>query len=396
MLGLLEHPKIDPIIFTLFRNDMGEPVFALRWYGLMYVLAFVFAFLVFRWLQKSGYLRIKLEDITNYVVVGVVGTFLGGRLGYLLFYQFDRVFLGTGEESVGDRIGLIFRVWEGGMSFHGGVFGVTLAVLLYSLKKKHNFFNIMDGAAHVVPFGVAMVRVGNFVNGELYGRTFTDASGAPIYDPDKLPWYAMKFPTDQSAEMGQFKLREALRADYLAANPGAETIPGTALHPLPLKPEIWDQVSHLFPGRWPSQIVQFACEGLLVLFAIWLIRRYTKRPGAVACMFMMLYAIFRIPAELIRQPDSQIDPAKAEALGGTAAFLASIGMTMGQFLSVVIFVWGAVMLLLFKFKPFTGAAYTVEERRSGFIKDTLRDMPEILGFKKKPEPKQTDSETTDD
>ena len=386
MLAILEHPNIDPIIFTLWSNDAGEPVLALRWYGLMYVIAFVFGYLVFRWLQKSGYLRIKAHEVTNYIVVGVLGTFIGGRLGYLLFYQFDKLFLDDDAD-----FGMIFRVWEGGMSFHGGVIGVSLAVFIYSLKKKHNFWNIMDGASHVVPFGVAMVRLGNFINGELYGRYFTNADNVPITDPDKLPWYAMKFATDRDASAGQQAMHEAIRADYLAANPGAKEIPDSIYHIPPVKPEIWEQVKHLFPGRWPSQLVQFALEGMLVLILVWLLRRYLKRPGQAAGMFLVLYAIFRIPAEMIRQPDAQIDPAQAEALGGTAAFLASIGMTMGQFLSVAIFVVGAVMVILFQLKPISGRDYGSGERRGGFFKNTIKDLPEIIGLRKpKTEPEETE------
>jgi phosphatidylglycerol---prolipoprotein diacylglyceryl transferase len=390
MLALLQHPNIDPVIFTLMSNEAGEPVLALRWYGLMYVIAFVFGFLVFRWLQKSDYLRIKPAEVTNYIVVGVLGTFLGGRLGYLLFYQFDKLFLGDDAD-----FGMIFRVWEGGMSFHGGVIGVSLAVFIYAMKKKHNFWNIMDGASHIVPFGVAMVRIGNFINGELYGRTFTDAEGNPVTDPEKLPWYAMKFPTDRDAAAGQHAMHDAMRQDYLAANPGATSIPDSAYQVPPVKPEIWDQVQHLFPGRWPSQLVQFALEGMLVLLVVWVLRRYLKRPGQVAGAFLVLYALFRIPAEMIRQPDTQVDPARAEQLGGTAAFLASMGLTMGQFLSVAIFVVGAAMLILFQWKSLSGKPYTPEERRGGFFRDTFRDLPEIIGLRK-PGKDEAKAESPDD
>ncbi|MCB9932500.1 MAG: prolipoprotein diacylglyceryl transferase [Planctomycetes bacterium] len=383
MLGILQHPNINPVIFSLWENAAGEPVLALRWYGLMYVIAFVFGYFVFRWLQKTGYLRIKAEDVTNIIVVGVLGTFLGGRIGYLLFYQFDKLFLGKGDLTTGERFEMVFKVWEGGMSFHGGVFGVGLAVLIYAYIKRQNFWNIIDGAVHIVPFGVACVRVGNFINGELYGRAFTDDAGNPIYDPDKLPWYAMKFPTDHNDPFAAQKLQQALRADYFAAHPDATKIPGTALQPLPVKPEIWEQVSQFFPGRWPSQVVQFAFEGVLVLLAIWLLRRWFKRPGQLGGAFLMLYAIFRIPAEIIRQPDMQVDPAQAEQLGGTAAFLASIGMTMGQFLSVVIFLIGLAWVLAIHFKPFTGDEYTAADRRKGFLRESLRDLPEVLGLRKK-------------
>ncbi|MCB9894024.1 MAG: prolipoprotein diacylglyceryl transferase [Planctomycetes bacterium] len=384
MLGILQHPNVNPVIFTLWSNAEGEPVLALRWYGLMYVFAFVFGYLVFRWLQKTGYLRMKAEDVTNIIVVGVLGTFLGGRLGYLLFYQFDKLFLGKGDLPISERFAMIYKVYEGGMSFHGGVFGVGLAVLIYAWRKRQNFWNILDGAVHIVPFGVAMVRVGNFINGELYGRVFTDEAGNTIYDADKLPWYAMKFPTDHNDPIAAERLQSLMRQDYFATHPDATRVPDAAMQPLPVKPEIWDQVSQYFPGRWPSQVVQFAFEGMLVLLIVWLLRRYFKRPGQLTGAFLMLYCICRIPAEMIRQPDMQIDPAKAAQLGGTAAFLQSIGMTMGQFLSVVVFLIGLIWILAIYFKPFTGREYTIEERRSGFLRQTIKDLPEILGLRKKP------------
>jgi len=376
VLSILEHLNWDPVIFWV-----KEPQLALRWYGLMYVLAFTVGYAIFRWLQKTGYLRISPADVSNYIIVGVLGTFLGGRIGYVLFYQFDKLFLEEGIKF-GQRMKLLYAVWDGGMSFHGGVFGVTLAVLSYSLWKKHNFWNIMDGSTHVVPLGVALVRCGNFINGELYGRTINDAAGKPIFDPDKLPWYAMKFPTDHNTPGAQERLTDELIRAYQAAHPTATEIPASVTNPLPVDPTIWEKVSQYFPGRYPSQIVQFACEGVLVLIAMWLLRRHVKRPGVMAGLFLLAYALFRIPAEMIRQPDSQIDPTAAGELTGTAAFLHSIGMTMGQFLSVVIIVMGLGTIAYRRWRGKPADDYSPEQRRSGFIKETLKDLPEMLGLRK--------------
>ena len=388
MLGILEHLNWDPVIFRI--ND----ALALRWYGLMYVSAFIVGFFIFRWLQKTGYFRIKAEDISSYIVYGVFGVFLGGRLGYILFYQFDRIFMAVDSagkatgEAFGDRMMSIVKVWEGGMSFHGGVFGVFFAMLLFSWRRKVSFFNLVDVSAHIVPLGVAFVRIGNFINGELYGRMITDESGKAITDPDKLPWYAMKFPTDMAGynpsafndPSAQGHLQRALREQFVSNNPGVD-VP-TTLPQIPVDDTIWNNVEHFFPGRYPSQLVQFALEGMLVMALIWFIRRWFSRPGQMSAMFLILYAIFRIPAEMIRQPDTQIDPTKAGDLTGTAAFLQSMGLTMGQFLSVVIFAWGLVMVLLFQWKAITGKQYSKEDRRRGFWKETIKDFPEIIGLRK--------------
>jgi phosphatidylglycerol---prolipoprotein diacylglyceryl transferase len=377
VLALLTYPNIDPVIFQI----PGTPL-ALRWYGLMYVLAFVFGYFAMRWLQQTGYLRAKAEDITNIIVYGVLGTFLGGRLGYALFYQFDRVILNVREESIGERMQILYAVWDGGMSFHGGVVGVTLAVLLYAWRHKANFWNIMDISAHVVPLGVAFVRIGNFINGELYGRAITDADGNPIRDAAQLPWYAMKFPTDRHDLEAHNALMRATREHYFATHPGTVELPAEAMRIPPVEPAVWEQVQHLFVGRYPSQLVQFLLEGLLVFFLIWILRRKFTVPGQLAGMFLILYAIFRIPAELIRQPDSQIDPSMAEQLGGTAAFLASIGLTMGQFLSVLIFALGLGMVVVLHFVRRTGPEYSAGERRGGFVPDTIKDLFGLLRRRK--------------
>ncbi|MCC6574670.1 MAG: prolipoprotein diacylglyceryl transferase [Planctomycetes bacterium] len=365
MLGLLQHPNLDPVIL-----NVAGPL-ALRWYGLMYVLAFVYGFFVFRWLQRIGYLRMKPEDVTNYIVVGVLGTFLGGRIGYLLFYQFDYLFMGIGaagqDTSLGARLGSALKVWEGGMSFHGGVIGVALAVFIYAKLHKHNFLNIMDGSVHIVPAGVALVRVGNFINGELYGRAITDEAGKAITESDKLPWYAMKFPTDDQSP-GYRMLVDAAQSDYLATR-NVKALPAD-WHILPVKPELWERYQDYFYGRYPSQIIQFLFEGVLLLLIVWVARRWVKRPGVMCSLFLAGYAIFRIPAEMIRQPDKQIDPTKAGELTGTAAFLHSMGLTMGQLLSVLIFVWGAGMIVAFSGfkKPYTGEFYDPGVRRWPFMK----------------------------
>ena len=388
MLALIDHINLDPVILHIWGG------LALRWYGLMYLIAFVFGFLALRWLQKTGYLRCEAKDVTNYVIVGVLGVFLGGRIGYLLFYQWDKIILGEGGMEVIERLKMAFAVWEGGMSFHGGVFGVTLAFIIYSRIKKHSFWNVGDAIVHTIPFGVAMVRVGNFINGELYGRIIEDEAGKAILDAEKLPWYAMKFPTEMhyrdpgSAIDARTHLQLALQQEYTTLH-GVEEAPLLGQYPtLPVEPHVWESVSRFFPGRYPSQIVQFAFEGMLLLFVIWIVRRWVKRPGVLTSIFLMGYAILRIPAEWIRQPDVQLD-LKRNAEGASAQFLDSIGMTMGQTLSVVIFVWGLTTLILFSKTRLAGPEIELDVRRGGFWRDNFREARQaIANLGKKPASKQ--------
>lgn len=339
VLGLIEHINWDPVIFKV-----GGPL-ALRWYGLMYVVAFTIGYYVLRWLQRIGHLRVSVEDCTNIIIVGVIGTFLGGRLGHLFFYQFDEIVLNSMNKPLWDRVVQSLEVWKGGMSMHGGIIGVVSAELIYARVKGLQFWNVGDACVHVVPIGVTTVRFGNFINGELYGRTINDAAGKPLTDAAQLPWYAMKFPTDVDSP-GYPGLLHAMREDWFKEHPNADKLPPD-WGILPVQPEIWQQFEPLFYGRYPSQLVQMFFEGFILLILIWWLRRYCIRPGVLGSLFLIGYAVFRIPAELIRQPDIAVDPAKGAELGATAAFLNAIGMTMGQFLSVLIIIWGAVQLVIF-------------------------------------------------
>ena len=253
--GYLNFPHIDPILF-----EIGP--LAVRWYGLMYLFGFMFAL----WLANkradkpsSGWTRDQVSDL---LFAGFLGVVIGGRVGYVLFYNFG-YFL--------DNPLYLFEVWTGGMSFHGGLLGVITAMLWYGYKNNRSFFTIADFVAPLVPFGLGAGRLGNFMNGELWGRV-TD-----------VPW-AMVFPTGGP-----------------------------------------------FP-RHPSQLYEFALEGV-VLFLIlnWFIRK--PRPlGAVSGLFLFGYGTFRFLVEYVRQPDAQLG-------------LFGDWITMGQILSLPMVIGGLLMML---------------------------------------------------
>ncbi len=167
---MIIHPNFDPVAIHL------GPL-AVRWYGLMYLVGFIAAIVV-------GRIRLKLphvaaqgwtaKDIDDMMFYGVLGTVLGGRLGYVLFYKADFYFAHPLD---------VFKVWEGGMSFHGGFLGVTLAMVLFAWQRKRHWLQVTDFVAPMVPTGLAAGRLGNFINGELWGR---------VTDPH-APW-AMMFP----------------------------------------------------------------------------------------------------------------------------------------------------------------------------------------------------------
>lgn len=227
---MLVHPQFDPIAIAI------GPL-AVRWYGLMYVLAFA-AFILLgrsRCNAQSGW---SYKDIDDLLFWGVLGVVIGGRLGEVLFYQPGYYFSHPAE---------IIAVWKGGMSFHGGLAGVLIALWAYGRKTGRSFLQVGDFVGPLVPLGLMFGRIGNFINGELWGRAA---------DPS-LPW-AMVFPN-------------------VDATP-----------------------------RHPSQLYQAGMEGLLLFLILWW---YSSRPrpiGAVSGAFMLGYGVFRGIGEFFRTPDEGI------------------------------------------------------------------------------------------
>ncbi len=234
---MLVHPNINPIAIDLTR--FGVPI-AIHWYGITYLVAFgLFIWLANRrirkpWYAERGWTRRDIEDLLFYGVLGVV---VGGRLGYVLFYKADFYFAHPLE---------IFAVWRGGMSFHGGLLGVLAAIGFYAWRRKRPFFEITDIVAPCVPLGLASGRIGNFINGELWGRPA---------DPS-LPW-AMIFPESGS----------------------------------------------MIP-RHPSPIYEFLLEGVLLFVLLWFYAAKPHRRGQVSAMFLIGYGVLRFIAEYFREPDA--------------------------------------------------------------------------------------------
>jgi len=234
---MLVHPAIDPVALQL------GPV-AIHWYGLTYLAAFVL-FVVL------GRLRLKHEpfaslrepawtarDVEDILFLGVLGVVAGGRIGYCVFYQ-PGYYLQHPLE--------VFAVWQGGMSFHGGLIGVLLAMVWFARSRGRPWLQVMDFVAPCVPTGLAAGRAGNFLNGELWGR---------VADPS-LPW-GMVFR-------------------------GAGDLP-----------------------RHPSQVYQFLLEGLLLFVLLWLYARKPRATGQVSAMFLLGYGVFRFIAEFFREPDAHL------------------------------------------------------------------------------------------
>ncbi|MBR0347294.1 MAG: prolipoprotein diacylglyceryl transferase [Rudaea sp.] len=275
--------NIDPIAFSL------GPV-AVHWYGIMYLLGFAGAWFVGNRRRAQGRLPVGYEafsDLAFYVMLGVI---LGGRSWYMLTYV-------SPSWIVEDPL-QIFRVWDGGMSFHGGFLGVLFAGWLWSRRNRIHFFDTIDFVAPLVPIGLGLGRLGNFINGELWGKLTTE------------PWGVI-FP---SALENLNKTHAELQQMYLAG-------------------QLNDQARH------PSQLYEFALEGV-VMFAVLYLYSMKPRPRyAVSGLFALMYGVFRFAVEFVRMPDAQL------------GYLAFGWLTMGQIQSLPLILVGLILLIMSRRAP---------------------------------------------
>ncbi|UTA48115.1 prolipoprotein diacylglyceryl transferase [Simiduia sp. 21SJ11W-1] len=237
----MKYPDLDPVAFSigpveLFGSSWGP--LSVHWYGLMYLAAFLCAGFIANRRARKAHSPVTPAQVEDLIMYGAFGVILGGRFGYVLFYNFDRF--------LEDPLWLI-RIWEGGMSFHGGLLGVLIAMFVYGRRINRGFFQITDFIAPIVPLGLGFGRLGNFIGQELWGRQ-TDG-----------PW-GMVFPRDP----------EAL-------------------------------------ARHPSQLYQAALEGLLLfIILIWFSAKPRPRM-AVSGLFLVCYGSFRFLVEFVREPDNHIN-----------------------------------------------------------------------------------------
>ena len=253
------HPDIDPVIW-----DLPGPL-ELRWYSLLYVGAFLLGSFLLKKLSSRKRFVFTQEDVEQWTMWGLVGAVIGARIVYCLVYD---------PWTLMQNPLFLFQVYKGGLSFHGGLLGVITATYLFAKKKNYPFWNLMDAAALATPTGLAMGRLGNFINGELYGRI------------SYVPW-AMIFK-----------------------NAG----------PYP---------------RHPSQLYELFLEGILLFILLWTLEKKFPKDGQLSLLFLCGYAAARFIAEFFREPDPQL------------GYL-WLGLSMGQILSLLMFVAAALLLFFFR------------------------------------------------
>lgn len=292
----------DALVFSLDPVLVHLGPMQLRYYGLIFAAMLYIGFVLWRWQMLRGGHKPEIAD--KYLIWGVIAVLLGSRLGHCLFYEPD-VYLA-------DPI-RILKFWEGGLASHGATVGLVVAMLLFSLKHKLRFLEVLDRFAMSAAVGAAAVRLGNFLNSEIVGRV------------SDVPW-AVKFPRNDCAALGW--------CDKIFKNP--DVIPEQ--HPL------WDRLIEQTPARHPSQLYEFAL-GLFVLLSLYLADRWAgreKRPiGLLAALFLVLYFAGRFCVEFVKE----YQDGALETNGQ--------GLTEGQVLSVVPFAVGLMLLgwVLVKRKP---------------------------------------------
>jgi len=293
ILAELRFPGWDPVALHLGPLQV-------RWYGLGYLAAFLIAGWLLDKLGRDGFIALNKNSVSDLIGWLVLGVMIGGRLGYATFYEPD-LFVHPLQ---------LLKVWQGGLSFHGGLTGVVVASFVFAKRRAIPWRRLSDALALSVPFGIFLVRCANFVNSELYGRIA----------PRSLPW-AVRFPTDPLARVlapelgagGSLRWHEAYARLKAAGQ--------------------WDRVAANIPLRHPSQLYEAFAEGALIAVVLWSVywrRGKDASDGTYAALFLVMYAVARFAVEFTRQPDAQL----GFVLGP---------FSMGQLLSVGVLVGAAAI-----------------------------------------------------
>lgn len=295
---------LDPLIFRIYDN-VGP-----RWYGLGYVLAFLAGYLIYRILIRRGYADLPLAKVGDFITgCALFGVIIGGRLGYVFFYKPQML-----REPMS-----ILRVWEGGMSSHGGMIAVLLFTLYYARRHRVSWTNLGDNLVVAAPIGLFLVRCANFINGELYGLA-TNVS------------WAMQFPKELTENIAEAHQAIAACTKIDPSLNSSEAIVAAVRH----QPEVKEALRSILTPRHPSQLYEAFFEGIVLFAILWLVRTRLRQPnGVLTGLFFIFYAVLRIIVENFREPDASL----------------IAGFTRGQFFSFFLIVIGLAFVVVAKMRP---------------------------------------------
>ncbi|OCG17410.1 prolipoprotein diacylglyceryl transferase [Gilliamella sp. App6-5] len=277
----LQFPNFDPIAFSI------GPI-SLHWYGAMYLFGVLGALYLAKRRASKPNSQWTSQQVENLLFWGFLGLFIGGRLGYVFFYNISTF--------IKDPV-ILFKVWEGGMSFHGGLIGAICVIAIFAKKAKKTFMQVSDFVAPLVPIGLMFGRFGNFINGELWGRVTNSSIG-------------MLFPTSS-------------HADFMFVQSHPEWF------------SLYSQLKGILP-RHPSQLYEMMFEGIVLFIILNIFIRKPRPTGAVSGVFLLCYGLFRFAIEFFRQPDEQL-----------GLFLNII--SMGQILCLPMII-GGILILLYTYR----------------------------------------------
>ncbi|MCC6676244.1 MAG: prolipoprotein diacylglyceryl transferase [Phycisphaerales bacterium] len=331
---------LNPFLLQISGN------FGLRWYGLSYGAGFVIAWAILQWCSRRGLILLSPQRVTDAMLYCVVGVVLGGRLGYIAFYKPELLITFGPEPPWWGAL----RVNEGGMSSHGGMIGVIIACCLIARGRRDETgvrrdgvpaLHLLDITALACPIGLGLGRVANFINGELLGRIVA-GPGEPA------PWWAVKFPQELLGELRPDELTPAREAVLARLVPGVTSIDDRAWY-AGVKALV-DRLQHgsaeaaaildpVLNSRHPSQLYQAFTDGVVLTLVLWWIWRRPRKPGVIGCWFMMTYGVLRVITEFWRLPDAHLAAQRV------------LGLSRGQWLSVAMFVVGAVGLVIVQRRP---------------------------------------------
>jgi phosphatidylglycerol---prolipoprotein diacylglyceryl transferase len=303
MLAYYVH-DLDPLIFRLWDN-VGP-----RWYGLAYVLAFACSYALFRLLAKRGYADLPVVKVGDFITgCALFGVIIGGRLGYAFFYK---------PEMLRAPMSIL-RVWEGGMSSHGGMLGLLAFTFYYAWRHKISWLNLDDNLVVTAPAGLFFGRCANFINGELYGRA-TNVS------------WAVQFPKELTENVGQAERAIIACRQIDPSLNSSDAVVAAVRH----QSQVKEVLRGILTPRHPSQLYEAFFEGIVLFAILWLVRTRMRQPnGVLAGLFLICYAIFRIVVENFREPDATL----------------IAGFTRGQFFSFFLIAIGLTFVIVAKLRP---------------------------------------------
>lgn len=326
VLGSWLH-TLDPVIFSITET------LAVRWYGVSYLAGFAMAFIVLRGLARRGLIEVPPHRVADALMWFVGMTLIGGRLGYVVFYQPSLLWTFFGDFPWWGGI----AINHGGMASHGAMAGLVFAAWRVSrgwrndqgvVEGRSTTLHIMDAIALASPFGLFFGRCANFINGELLGR---------IVSPPGVegPWWSVQFPQElTSGHAPPLTTDQLTRLQSLAEQAAPGRPLDAQLEILVAKASLFaDQLKPLLASRHPSQLYQAAAEGLVLGAIVWLLWALPRRPGFIVAVWLIVYGVLRILTETIRLPDEQF------AVGRP------LGLSRGQWLSVLMSLCGLALLI---------------------------------------------------